>query len=101
MTEGRGVLNAPVELRCSLSNSSCSLGGRRGGAGPVANALRMLEVEKRRREEICRRDWSNLDIFELCEIYSSTSELEITGGQLLSSLIEMEAPSSEYMTTIS
>jgi hypothetical protein len=38
--DGLGVLNAPVELRCSCSNSSCSFGGRRGGDGPVAKAVR-------------------------------------------------------------
>jgi len=62
VTEGRGVLNAPVELRWRRSNSSCSLGGRRGGAGPVANAVRVLEVEKRWREERSRRDLSIRDI---------------------------------------
>lgn len=38
MTSGFGVLKAPVDVFCKRSNSSCSLGGRRGGAGPVANA---------------------------------------------------------------
>jgi len=33
-----GVLNAPVDARCRRSNSSCSLGGSRGGEGPVAKA---------------------------------------------------------------
>jgi hypothetical protein len=56
------VLNAPVELRCRRSNSSCSFGGSRGGAGPVANAVRTLEVEKRRREERSRCDLSSRDI---------------------------------------
>ena len=45
-TDGRGVLNAPVEDFCKRSNSSCSLGGRRGGAGPVENAGRVVDVEK-------------------------------------------------------
>jgi hypothetical protein len=40
VTPGLGVLNAPVEDRCRRSNSSCSLGGSRGGAGPVAKAVR-------------------------------------------------------------
>jgi hypothetical protein len=61
------VLNAPVELRCSRSNSSCSFGGRRGGAGLVANTVRTLEVEKRRREERIRRGWSSRDISESVE----------------------------------
>lgn len=59
------MLNAPVDLRWSRSNSSCSLGGRRGGEGPVANAVRTLEVEKRRREERDRRGWSNRDIWTI------------------------------------
>lgn len=47
MTTGFGVLNAPVEVFCNRSNSSCSFGGRRGGAGPVANAVRLVvEVKK-------------------------------------------------------
>lgn len=49
MAVGLGVLNAPVEAFCNLSNSSCSFGGRRGGAGPVANAVRReVEVKNRR-----------------------------------------------------
>ena len=49
MTAGIGVLNAPVDAFCNRSNSSCSLGGRRSGAGPVANAVRLVvEVKKRR-----------------------------------------------------
>ncbi len=44
------MLNAPVEVRCRRSNSSCSFGGRRGGAGPVAKAGLMIEVEKWRGE---------------------------------------------------
>jgi hypothetical protein len=72
-TEGRGVLNAPVELRWRRSNSSCSLGGRRGGAGPVANIVRALEVEKRRREEGSKRDWSIRDILS-CILRQSMSD---------------------------
>jgi len=45
-----GWLNAPVDAFCRRSNSSCSLGGRRGGAGPVAKAGRVEEFEKRRRD---------------------------------------------------
>jgi hypothetical protein len=48
--EGLGVLNAPVEAFCNRSNSSCSLGGSRGGAGPVANAVRRLVEAKKRQE---------------------------------------------------
>lgn len=44
-----GVLKAPVDDFCKRSNSSCSLGGRRGGAGPVANAGRREDWEKYRR----------------------------------------------------
>ena len=44
-----GLLNAPVEVFCNLSNSSCSFGGRRGGAGPVANAVRLVVEAKNRR----------------------------------------------------
>jgi hypothetical protein len=40
VTSGLGILNAPVESLCRRSNSSCSLGGSRGGAGPVAKAVR-------------------------------------------------------------
>lgn len=47
---GLGVLNAPVEARCKRSNSSCSFGGRRGGAGPVANAVLLTEWVKNLRE---------------------------------------------------
>ena len=39
-TDGLGVLNAPVEDLCSRSNSSCSFGGRRSGAGPFVKAGR-------------------------------------------------------------
>jgi hypothetical protein len=46
---GLGVLNAPVEARCRRSNSSCSVGGSRGGAGLVAKAaLKGVVVKKRR-----------------------------------------------------
>jgi hypothetical protein len=50
-----GVLKAPVDERWRRSNSSCSFGGRRGGAGPVAKAVRERLVVKRRREG--RRNW--------------------------------------------
>lgn len=50
VTDGRGVLNAPVDDFCRRSNSSCSLGGRRGGAGPVAKAGRGVDVDRKRRE---------------------------------------------------
>ena len=50
VTMGLGVLNAPVEARCRRSNSSCSFGGRRGGAGPVANAVLLTEWVKNLRE---------------------------------------------------
>ena len=50
MTAGLGVLNAPVEARCRRSNSSCSFGGRRGGAGPVAKAVLRAERVKNRRD---------------------------------------------------
>ena len=45
-----GVLNAPVDAFCRRSNSSCSFGGRRGGAGPVAKAVRRTDWEKKRRD---------------------------------------------------
>jgi hypothetical protein len=50
VTDGRGVLNAPVELRWSRSYSSCSFGGSRGGAGPTEKAGRLVVVVNRRRE---------------------------------------------------
>lgn len=50
MTIGFGVLNAPVEARCRRSNSSCSFGGRRGGAGPVENAVLLAECAKNLRD---------------------------------------------------
>lgn len=46
----RGVLKAPVDAFWRRSNSSCSFGGRRGGAGPVEKAGRRVEVVKKRRE---------------------------------------------------
>ena len=46
VTCGFGVLNAPVEDLCRRSNSSCSFGGRRGGAGPVAKAVLLTEWVK-------------------------------------------------------
>jgi hypothetical protein len=49
-TSGLGVLNAPVDERWRRSNSSCSFGGRRGGAGPVAKAVRQLDCVKKRRD---------------------------------------------------
>lgn len=55
MVDALGVLNAPVDARWRRSNSSCSLGGSRGGAGPVAKAGLMEEVEKK-----CRRGRRNL-----------------------------------------
>lgn len=42
--EAFGVEKAPVEERCRRSNSSCSFGGRRGGEGPVANAVLAVPV---------------------------------------------------------
>lgn len=45
-----GVLNAPVDARCRRSNSSCSLGGRRGGEGLVAKAGRKEEIVKSLRD---------------------------------------------------
>jgi len=50
VTDGLGVLNAPVEDFWRRSNSSCSFGGRRGGAGPVEKAGRRVERVKNRRE---------------------------------------------------
>jgi hypothetical protein len=50
VTCGFGALNAPVDAFCRRSNSSCSLGGRRGGAGPVAKAVRRVEWVKNRRD---------------------------------------------------
>ena len=50
VTEGLGVLNAPVEARWRRSNSSWSFWGRRGGEGPVAKAGLGDVVVKRRRE---------------------------------------------------
>ena len=48
MDDVAGVENAPVESFWRRSNSSCSLGGRRGGEGPVANAgLETEEVKVR------------------------------------------------------
>jgi hypothetical protein len=62
-----GVLNAPVEALCRRSYSSCSLGGRRGGAGPVAKAGRRGEWEKKRREGRRNLGGNRRDIlFELC-----------------------------------
>lgn len=43
------MLNAPVDERCRRSYSSCSLGGRRGGEGPVEKAGRRGVVVKKRR----------------------------------------------------
>ena len=43
-----GVLNAPVDARCRRSNSSCSLGGRRGGEGPTEKAGLRVECVKNR-----------------------------------------------------
>lgn len=48
-SDGLGELNAPVELRCRRSNSSCSFGGRRGGDGLVAKVVRGRDWEKKRR----------------------------------------------------
>jgi hypothetical protein len=50
VTTAFGVLNAPVEALCRRSNSSCSFGGRRGGAGPVAKAVLLAECMKNLRE---------------------------------------------------
>ncbi len=54
-TEGLGVLNAPVDERCSCSYSAWSSLGRRGGAGPVAKGggLQTWEVEVNRRRASC------------------------------------------------
>jgi hypothetical protein len=49
VTESLGVLNAPVDAFWRRSNSSCSFGGSRGGAGPVAKAgLTVVELKNRR-----------------------------------------------------
>lgn len=75
VTMGLGVLNAPVEARCRRSNSSCSFGGRRGGAGPVANAVLLTEWVKnllegrrnlggRSRDIVTVRLGDNLNIIE-------------------------------------
>lgn len=61
-TIGFGVLNAPVDFFCNLSNSSCSFGGRRGGAGPVANAVRQEVKVKKRREGRRNVGGKSLDI---------------------------------------
>jgi hypothetical protein len=70
MTIGLGVLNAPVEARCRRSNSSCSFGGRRGGAGLVANAVLLTEWVKNLREG--RRDLGSeilgIVVMRLCDI---------------------------------
>jgi hypothetical protein len=70
VTIGLGVLNAPVEDRCRRSNSSCSFGGRRGGAGPVANAVLLTEWVKNLREG--RRDLGSeilgIVVMRLCDI---------------------------------
>lgn len=68
----RGVEKAPVDAFCSLSNSSCSFGGRRGGEGPVANAGRAEEVEKRRRVEAGMRRVMRRDIVVVLDIKFST-----------------------------
>lgn len=80
---GFGVLNAPVDDFCKRSNSSCSLGGRRGGAGPVEKAGRRAVCEKNLREGSRnlggnKRDISNiikllneLRIFQLSEVYKT------------------------------
>lgn len=61
-SEGLGVLKAPVDDRCNRSNSSCSFGGRRGGEGPVANAVRYALCENRRLEGIENFRDNNRDI---------------------------------------
>jgi hypothetical protein len=61
-SDERGVLKAPVDKRWSFSNSSCSLGGRRGGAGPVEKAGRVTEVEKKWREGKGKRRGRSRDI---------------------------------------
>lgn len=63
-----GVLNAPVEERCRRSNSSCSFGGKRGGDGPVANAVREVVCEKKRREGRRNLDGKSRGIFNRCAI---------------------------------
>lgn len=67
-TGGDGVLgveNAPVDVFCSSSNSSCSAAGRRGGEGPVAKAAGRNEVVLKDRG-VCaakRRRARSRDIF--------------------------------------
>ena len=63
-----GVLNAPVDDFCRRSNSSCSLGGRRGGAGPVANAGRREEFEKNRHVGRRNLDGSSRDIVNWIDV---------------------------------
>jgi len=60
-----GVLKAPVEERWRRSNSSCSLGGRRGGAGPVANAPRVVVVVNRRLDGAASLLGKSLDILDV------------------------------------
>ena len=68
-TVGFGVLNAPVEERCSCSYSSWSSLGRRGGAGPEANgeaARRWGPDEKRRRVSWDRKARGRVDCISFC-----------------------------------
>lgn len=55
ITDGFGVLNAPVDERCNCSYNSWSSLGRRGGAGPVAKGggVRTREPEVNRRRVSC------------------------------------------------
>lgn len=69
VVEVLGVLNAPVEDRWRRSNSSCSLGGRRGGAGPVAKAVLQVVVLMNRRQGRRKRGGKSRDIFVNINLY--------------------------------
>lgn len=55
-TDKRGVLNAPVDARCSSSKRFCSASGSRGGAGPLPNG------ELRREDVVLSDRYRNLNL---------------------------------------
>ena len=76
----RGVLKAPVDDFCRRSNSSCSFGGSRGGAGPVEKAGLREEVVKKRREGRrnlggSRRDIVSFQLTSRCRSYRKILDL--------------------------
>lgn len=76
----RGVLKAPVDDFCRRSNSSCSFGGSRGGAGPVEKAGLMGVVVKKRREGRrnflgSRRDIVSYQLNSYCRSYRETLDV--------------------------